>query len=79
MVEIPAGGELMRSVHDLDFLPGFALEGFPNRDSLHYAHLYGIAGEASTVLRGTLRYRGERLTVKTIVSLYQKYCENNLL
>lgn len=49
----------MRTVHDLDFLPGFALEGFPNRDSLQYAQLYGIAGEASTVLRGTLRYRGE--------------------
>ncbi|XP_034232619.1 alpha-aminoadipic semialdehyde synthase, mitochondrial isoform X2 [Thrips palmi] len=58
VVDIPAGGELMRTVHDLDFLPGFALEGFPNRDSLVYSQLYGIAGEASTVLRGTLRYRG---------------------
>ncbi|KAJ1523300.1 hypothetical protein ONE63_001179 [Megalurothrips usitatus] len=69
VVEIPAGGELMRTVQDLDFLPGFALEGFPNRDSLLYSHLYGIAGEASTVLRGTLRYRGFSDTMQALLIL----------
>lgn len=39
-------------------MPGFSLEGYPNRDSLRYAQLYGIAAEAHTMLRGTLRFRG---------------------
>lgn len=47
----------MNSVHDLDFLPGFALEGFANRDSLSYIEAYGLH-DAHTVLRGTLRYKG---------------------
>ncbi|XP_076266070.1 lysine ketoglutarate reductase/saccharopine dehydrogenase isoform X2 [Rhynchophorus ferrugineus] len=57
IVEISEGGELMRATKSLDFLPGFNLEGFPNRDSTHYAKLYGIE-DANTVLRGTLRYNG---------------------
>lgn len=48
----------MEEVKDIDFLPGFSLEGFPNRDSNKYTELYGIR-EAHTVLRGTLRYRGK--------------------
>jgi len=39
-------------------LPAFALECLPNRNSLLYGDLYGIASEASTVFRGTLRYEG---------------------
>lgn len=58
MVEVVAGGGLLDSGCALDFLPGFALEGYPNRDSLRYAQLYGIAAEAHTMLRGSLRYRG---------------------
>ncbi|KAI5730779.1 hypothetical protein M8J76_017292 [Diaphorina citri] len=58
VVDIPAGGELMRTARPLDFLPGFSFEGFANRDSLRYAQLYNIAAEAHTVVRGTLRYRG---------------------
>jgi alpha-aminoadipic semialdehyde synthase len=54
-----AEGELMRETQSLDFLPGFALEGFPNRDSIKYAELYGIANESHTVLRGTLRFQGK--------------------
>ncbi|KAK7265501.1 hypothetical protein RJT34_33121 [Clitoria ternatea] len=38
--------------------PAFALECLPNRNSLLYGDLYGIASEASTVFRGTLRYEG---------------------
>lgn len=47
----------MAATKPLNFLPGFNLEGFPNRDSTTYAKYYGIS-EATTVLRGTIRYRG---------------------
>lgn len=47
----------MSVARDLDFLPGFAFEGFPNRDSTKYAKLYGIE-DAHTIFRGTLRYKG---------------------
>jgi len=48
----------MNNTMDLDFLPGFSFEGFPNRDSTRYAKLYGIAAEVQTMLRGTIRYKG---------------------
>ncbi len=41
----------------MNFLPGFSLEGYPNRDSTVYSDLYGI-NEATTIIRGTLRYKG---------------------
>lgn len=47
----------MRATKTLDFLPGFNLEGFPNRDSTIYAKAYGIE-DANTILRGTIRYNG---------------------
>ncbi|GLH05076.1 Alpha-aminoadipic semialdehyde synthase, mitochondrial [Gryllus bimaculatus] len=67
-VEIPEGGELMSEVQNLDFLPGFSLEGFPNRDSSKYAQLYGIT-EARTVLRGTLRFQGFSDTITGMLLL----------
>ncbi|KAF3439754.1 hypothetical protein FNV43_RR18032 [Rhamnella rubrinervis] len=39
-------------------LPAFALECLPNRNSLVYGDLYGIAHEALSIFRGTLRYEG---------------------
>lgn len=57
VVSIPAGGSLMDSTTPMDFLPGFNLEGFPNRDSTKYAEPYGIQ-TAHTLIRGTLRFRG---------------------
>lgn len=48
----------MSVARDLDFLPGLAFEGFPNRDSTIYSKLYGIE-DAHTMFRGTLRYRGK--------------------
>ncbi|KAG5898781.1 hypothetical protein JTB14_010991 [Gonioctena quinquepunctata] len=57
IVEISEGGELLRAAKPLDFLPGFNLEGFPNRDSIKYAKFYGIE-DANTILRGTIRYSG---------------------
>lgn len=65
IVEINGGGDLMSSTRDLDFLPGFNLEGFPNRDSTAYADLYGIK-DALTVLRGTLRYKGYSENIKVL-------------
>ncbi|XP_060529321.1 alpha-aminoadipic semialdehyde synthase, mitochondrial [Cylas formicarius] len=65
IVEISEGGELMRATKQLDFLPGFNLEGYPNRDSTSYTNLYGIT-EANTVLRGTLRYSGFAQSVRML-------------
>ena len=55
-VDIHPGGGLLLSTRQMDFMPGFNLEGFPNRDSTPYAKAYGIEG-AHTILRGTLRYQ----------------------
>ncbi|XP_058108760.1 alpha-aminoadipic semialdehyde synthase [Magnolia sinica] len=54
------GNELYDSAVRLriPYLPAFALECLPNRNSLVYGDLYGISGEASTIFRGTLRYEG---------------------
>ncbi|XP_076945258.1 alpha-aminoadipic semialdehyde synthase-like [Bidens hawaiensis] len=54
------GGDIYKSatkfrLHDI---PAFALEVLPNRDSLIYGDLYGVAKEALTIFRGTLRYEG---------------------
>ncbi|XP_076246525.1 lysine ketoglutarate reductase/saccharopine dehydrogenase [Calliopsis andreniformis] len=68
VVEIPAGGSLMSKVQNLDFLPGFALEGFPNRDSTIYKDLYGL-NTASTVLRGTIRFKGFCNTIQALQCL----------
>lgn len=58
IVEISGGGDLMSSPRELDFLPGFALEGFPNRDSTQYGELYGLGSKVQTLVRGTIRYKG---------------------
>lgn len=58
VVEILGGGDLMSAPKELDFLPGFALEGFPNRDSTQYGELYGLGPNVCTLLRGTIRYKG---------------------
>lgn len=56
--EIPEGGiALMESAKEFISIPGFNLEGYSNRDSLHYLKEYGIEG-AHTCMRGTLRYKG---------------------
>jgi len=60
----------MNNTTDLDFLPGFSFEGFPNRDSTRYAKLYGIAAEVQTMLRGTIRYKGMIGFLKSIIYLY---------
>ncbi|KAJ8386989.1 hypothetical protein AAFF_G00161660 [Aldrovandia affinis] len=57
VVSVPPGGALLGLVEPMDFLPGFSLEGFPNRDSTEYAEPYGIQS-ARTLIRGTLRFKG---------------------
>ncbi|KAL3314779.1 hypothetical protein Ciccas_006596 [Cichlidogyrus casuarinus] len=57
IMEIPAGGALMKASKKMDVYPGFNLESYPNRDSMVYAKLYGLE-ECPTVVRGTLRYEG---------------------
>ena len=55
-MEVPNDGGLLDACEDLKFLPGFNLEGFPNRDSTIYANEYGIES-AETIFRGTIRYK----------------------
>lgn len=66
VIDISSGGDLMSSRKDLSFLPGFALEGFPNRDSTKYGDLYGIGTTVQTLLRGTIRYKGFSDCVKAM-------------
>lgn len=65
-MEISGGGDLMSSPRELDFLPGFALEGFPNRDSTQYGDLYGLGSKVQTLVRGTIRYKGFSDCVKSM-------------
>lgn len=68
VVEVTPGGSLLDTTEDFSFLPGLALEGFPNRDSTVYGNLYGIT-EAQTILRGTLRYKGFSEVAKALIKL----------
>ncbi|KAF0695832.1 Aste57867_13352 [Aphanomyces stellatus] len=51
------GEDLLSSAERVNFLPAFALEQIPNRDSLPYATIYNIP-DAESIYRGTLRYAG---------------------
>lgn len=66
VVEISGGGDLMSTPKSLKFLPGFALEGFPNRDSTQYAELYGLGTKLQTLIRGTIRYKGFSKCIKSM-------------
>lgn len=68
LVNIPAGGALMNSTAPMDFLPGFNLEGFPNRDSTKYAEAYGIE-TAHTLIRGTLRFQVQHTLTPVLLSV----------
>ena len=60
VVTVDPNGGLLDASMPMNFLPGFNVEGYPNRDSTIYGELYGIR-EAHTLLRGTLRYAGNYL------------------
>lgn len=52
----------------LEIYPAFAFEGYPNRDSTPYDDRYHIP-EAHTIIRGTLRYKGFPVFVKSLVDI----------
>ena len=54
-VLVADGGGLLDAAEPIDFMPGFSLQGIPNRDSRTYRDSYGIQS-AHTCKRGTLRY-----------------------
>ena len=57
IVEMEEGGDNYRKgCLPISFMPGFNLEGLPNRDSTSYKDAYGLK-DAHTVFRGTLRYK----------------------
>lgn len=68
VVQVDKDGGLCDAAKPMDFLPGFHLEGYPNRDSSIYGDLYGIR-EAHTILRGTLRYRGYTDVIKGLIRM----------
>ncbi|MGA1793870.1 MAG: saccharopine dehydrogenase C-terminal domain-containing protein [Thermoplasmatota archaeon] len=55
-IEVP-GKDLFANYEIIDIEGLGAFEGYPNRNSVPYADIYGIP-DAKTVLRGTLRNRG---------------------
>lgn len=47
-----------------NLLPSVEFEGYYNRDSLKYVDIYSIP-EAHTVIRGTLRYKVNKIIAST--------------
>lgn len=74
MLEIPGNGGLLDAVQDLDFMPGFNFEGFPNRDSTMYIDEYSIQS-AKTVLRGTIRYKVRKTLIYNVYKVTKWYKE----
>ncbi|KAK6030158.1 saccharopine dehydrogenase [Ostertagia ostertagi] len=68
VVEIPSG-KVIDHLYPIDFMPGFNLIGYGNRDSTKYADIYGLGPECRTLIRGTLRYKGFVETVKALDSI----------
>lgn len=66
IVDIPAG-ELFAN-YILEDTPIGKVEGYPNRDSVHYLDVYGLKG-CQTIIRGTYRYPGWCDTIKKIGDL----------
>ena len=65
--QVGDGGAILDAVQKLDFLPGLALEGIPNRDSTKYINIYNLGKNAQTCLRGTLRYEGFMHAMRAIL------------
>lgn len=68
VVNVTGGVSFLNSVTPMDYFPGLNLEGYPNRDSIKYADIYGISS-AHTLLRGTLRYKGYSKALNGFVKL----------
>lgn len=57
VVEIEGDGGVLNNLYPIDYMPGFSLIGYPNRDSTKYSEIYGLGPECKTLLRGTLRFK----------------------
>lgn len=66
IVDIP-GSELFAN-YIVEDTPIGKVEGYPNRDSVHYLDVYGLKG-CQTIIRGTYRYPGWCDTIKKIGDL----------
>ena len=66
-VSVP-GADLFGHRWPLKVAEGFEFEAYPNRNSLPYVEIYGLAG-VKTMLRGTLRNFGWCETLKAIADL----------
>jgi len=60
IVDIEGGCGTVDHLYPIDFMPGFSLVGYANRDSTKYSEIYGVQNECKTLLRGTLRYHVRR-------------------
>uniref|UniRef100_A0A0N5CDR4 Saccharopine dehydrogenase n=1 Tax=Strongyloides papillosus TaxID=174720 RepID=A0A0N5CDR4_STREA len=69
IIELEADGGVLNQLYPIDFMPGFNLIGYANRDSTKYNSIYGIQNECHTMLRGTLRYNGFDKTIKALKTL----------
>ncbi|TPX35462.1 hypothetical protein SmJEL517_g02078 [Synchytrium microbalum] len=65
------GMELLKTAIPVSIFPGFAMEGFPNRDSLKYLDLYGLGPleNLDNLFRGTLRYQGYSELMSAFIGL----------
>ena len=61
-----ASEDLMDAAKPYFVYPGYALVGYPNRDSTPYKQRYNIP-EAETIIRGSMRYQGFPQFVKVLV------------
>lgn len=68
VVHIPGKDLLSKGPREINIYPAFAFEGYPNRDSTPYSERYGIP-EAHTILRGTLRYKGNPSFIKALADI----------
>lgn len=63
-----AGSELMKNAKPWYIYPGYAFEGYPNRDSTGFRERYEIP-EVQNLIRGSLRYQGNPAFVQTLNDL----------
>lgn len=68
--------QVLKAAIPVQMFPGFAFEGYPNRDSVHYETIYGLSTEnqapmssIETTFRGTLRYRGYSAIMDGLITL----------
>ena len=72
-VDVEEGGQLLDIARTLNFMPGFNIEGFPNRNSEMYRDIYGIK-DAHSVLRGTIRYQVSEGELGSQSAGYNHFC-----